>query len=100
MHRFWEQHEAEIKAREHEAHAARLKSQIKRRGYAGEFDRSTLARIICERDITQTALGEMNGLGVSNINAYLHGRFAPKLGTVERIAAALGIEPEELIIKE
>ncbi len=47
--------------------------------------------------LTQRALEQLSGIDVSNIGKYERGTALPSLGSLIRIAHALGVDPGELI---
>ena len=47
--------------------------------------------------LTQRALEQLSGIDVSNIGKYERGTALPNLGSLIRIAHALGIDPGELV---
>ncbi len=47
--------------------------------------------------ITQADLQEMSGIDTANIRKYEGGKALPSLGSIIRIAFALGVDPGELI---
>lgn len=47
--------------------------------------------------LTQRALEQLSGIDVSNIGKYERGAALPNLGSIIRIAHALGIDPGELV---
>ena len=55
-----------------------------------------IRRICREKKITQKKLAEMTGLTNVVINYYEHGAKNPTIETVQKIAGALGVEPEKL----
>lgn len=55
-----------------------------------------IRRIRREKKITQKKLAEMTGLTNVVINYYEHGAKNPTIETVQKIAGALGVEPEKL----
>jgi transcriptional regulator with XRE-family HTH domain len=52
------------------------------------------------RLVTQADLAERSGLAVSTISALEQGSHTAALGTVRRLATALGVEPEALMAPE
>lgn len=47
--------------------------------------------------LTQRALEQLSGIDVSNIGKYERGTALPSLGSLIRIAHALGVDPGELV---
>lgn len=50
-----------------------------------------------EAVLTQRGLEELSGIDVSNIGKYERGIALPNLGSIVRIAHALGVDPGELV---
>ena len=57
-----------------------------------------IRRIRQERNLTQRQLGEMVGASEAYIRAYESGRRNPKPSSLEKIADALSVNPEVLIL--
>ena len=56
-----------------------------------------LKRVMTERGLNITELAKLTGITNANISNMLHGKTSPNLDTLERIAAALGVESWELL---
>lgn len=56
-----------------------------------------LKKIMAAKGITQTRLAQLTGIDSSRVCRYANGSMNPSLRTVERFAAALGVEPSELM---
>ena len=50
-----------------------------------------------ERGINITRLAELTGMKNANISNLIHGKASPNLETIKRLAAALSVEPWELL---
>jgi transcriptional regulator with XRE-family HTH domain len=50
------------------------------------------------RLLNQQELAAMSGVGVATITRIENGYVAPHFGTLRKLAAALGVEPTELIV--
>ncbi len=48
--------------------------------------------------LTQQALADRSGLTQTTISAIEVGKHEPRISTVRRLAAALGVKPEELVV--
>ena len=59
-----------------------------------------IKKIRLEKGLTQKQLAEKCGLFDSTIRKYESGRQNPKIGTVEKIANALGVETSELLYEQ
>jgi len=58
-------------------------------------------RAVRERRLmTQDELAAKSGITQTTISAIEMGKQSPRVTTVRRLAAALGVEPEELVINE
>lgn len=55
-----------------------------------------LGRLLAERRVTYRELSRRTGLAPPTLNRYATGRRRPSDQTLELIAAALGLEPDEL----
>lgn len=51
-----------------------------------------------DRDLSQLGLGELAGLDVTTINEVENGHREPMLGTIKKIAKALGVNLDKLIV--
>lgn len=103
MRRFWEHHGEGIIAAQHEAGArkrAARKRAKKERSSECKFDPRVLNRILYERSLMQKDLCELTGISGASISCYTNGKRVPSPKYIERIAAALGIAPEDLMRKE
>lgn len=54
-------------------------------------------RLRIGRRFTQQKLAQMTGLSVGQISRIEGNRHTPRFGTVDALAEALGVEPEDLI---
>jgi transcriptional regulator with XRE-family HTH domain len=67
----------------------------RRRRFSEEPFGATVERLMNERGITYRRLAEMTDLSAGYLNHLVHGnRPVPSNDVVERLAAALGVEPE------
>ena len=64
------------------------------------FDTIALKCLIAKRQYTICALAQKAGISPDVIYKALAGKRKPTLATIGKIAAALGIEPEELLKEE
>jgi transcriptional regulator with XRE-family HTH domain len=65
-----------------------------------DWQRSFTANLKAARDraaLTQEDVGNASGIGQAQYNRYENGRVDPSIGTVVRIARALGVTPAELL---
>lgn len=90
LHRYMEQRGDEIRARAAAANREKMKELAGKNGWK-------IANAMLEKDITQKQLAERAGISQGSISAYIHGRQKPRPEQIERLAAALGIEPDALI---
>lgn len=52
------------------------------------------------RRLSQLALAEAAGLSIDHISKVERGLREPRLGVVDRVARALGVDPAELLVRE
>jgi lambda repressor-like predicted transcriptional regulator len=62
----------------------------------GEFDREAYVRLLDSRGVALTELAKRTGLHPDSLSAYRNGRRSPSPGSTSRIAAALGVQTEEI----
>lgn len=55
-----------------------------------------LRRLMAEQGLTQTALAERAGVRQPNVSTYLSGGAHPRPTAITKLAAALGVSPEDL----
>ncbi len=56
-----------------------------------------LKRLREERLMTQDELGKAAGIGHDQISRIEHDKVDPRFSTIKKLAAALGVEPQELV---
>ena len=67
----------------------------RRRRFSEEAFGPTVERLMAERGITYRGLADLTGLSAGYLNHLVHGnRPVPSNDVVERLAEALGVEPE------
>ena len=67
----------------------------RRRKFSEETFGPTIERLMDERGVTYRRLAELTGLSAGYLNHLVHGnRPVPSNDVVERLASALGVEPE------
>jgi transcriptional regulator with XRE-family HTH domain len=70
----------------------------RRRRFSEDPFGRTLARLIAETGVTYRALADRTGLSAGYLNHLVHGnRPVPSNAVVERLAEALGVEPEHFL---
>jgi transcriptional regulator with XRE-family HTH domain len=70
----------------------------RRKRYSDESFGPTVARLMGESGITYRSLAAQTGLSAGYLNHLVHGnRPVPSNGVVEKLAEALGVEPEHFI---
>lgn len=62
--------------------------------------RTALKELRESKFLTQRELAEKSGVGVATIARVEKGKHQPTFRTIKRLAAALGIDPSELSIRE
>jgi len=58
-----------------------------------------LKEVRIERFLTQQELADKSGIGIVTVSRLESGLQQPRLKTVRRLAAALGVDPADLVIK-
>ncbi|MDQ3894114.1 MAG: helix-turn-helix transcriptional regulator [Actinomycetota bacterium] len=70
----------------------------RRRRFSEEPFGPTLVRLMAETGVTYRALADRTGLSAGYLNHLVHGnRPVPSNAVVERLAEALGVEPEHFL---
>jgi len=70
----------------------------RRRKFSEEPFGPTLERLMAETGVTYRALADQTELSAGYLNHLVHGnRPVPSNGVIERLAAALGVEPEHFL---
>ena len=59
-----------------------------------------LRKYMAKAMVTQKALAEKAGISQSNISLYLAGRISPRYDYIEKLAEALGCEPNDLCAEQ
>jgi len=67
----------------------------RKRRFSDEPFGPTIQRLMAEQDVTYRALADKTGLSAGYLNHLVHGnRPVPSKGVIDRLADALGVEPE------
>ena len=67
----------------------------RRRRFSEEPFGPTVERLMAERNVTYRGLAEETGLSAGYLNHLVHGnRPVPSMEIIQKLAAALGVEPE------
>lgn len=70
--------------------------------YGDRLEAALLVQIkveLVERDMTQQDLAKKMGIEKATLNRYLKGHTAMKMGTFYDLAAALGVTPQDLMMR-
>lgn len=59
-----------------------------------------LAEVRTQKLVTQRELAELAGIAQTTISAIELGKQSPRISTVRKLAAALQVDPEELIVSD
>lgn len=60
-------------------------------------DPQKIRHLRLRRRLTQQKLAEATGLSLTQVSRIEHGVHRPRFSTVEKLAGALGVDPDELI---
>ncbi|MDD4564653.1 MAG: helix-turn-helix transcriptional regulator [Eubacteriales bacterium] len=65
-----------------------------------KFNKDAFFIAMANAELDQSALAEKAGVSVSRVNDLYRGRVSPRPQTVGKLAKALGVSVEELILRE